>query len=126
MTQFERLLKPGGRVYLDASAYRKKYDHPAFLARYIFPGGHSCLCLHDFLREVSRSGMDLVAAYNDRHNYYLTSKQWAEKLDAGKDEIIGRWGESLYRRFRLYLWGVTFAFLNKSIDAYRVVLERLE
>lgn len=126
MKQFERLLKPGGRAYLDASAYRKKYDHPSFVARYIFPGGHSCLCLHDFLREVSKSKMDLLKVYNDRHNYFLTSKKWAEKLEANKDEIIGRWGEMLYRRFRLYLWGVTYAFQNKSIDAYRVVLERGE
>ena len=123
LKQFKRLLKPGGRVYLDASAYRKKYDHPNFVAKYIFPGGHSSLCLHDFLRETARSEMDLIAVYNDRHSYYLTGKAWAEKLEANKDEIIRRWGEMLYRRFRLYLWGVTYSFMNKGIDAYRVVLE---
>jgi len=126
LKQFSRLLKPGGRVYLDGSAYREKYDHPSFVAKYIFPGGHSCLCLHDFLKEVSRSEMDLIAVYNDRHSYYLTSKKWAENLEARKNEIVSRWGAKLYRRFRLYLWGVTYAFQNKAIDAYRVILERPE
>jgi len=126
MNQFHHLLKPGGRVYLDASAYRKKYDHPSFVAKYIFPGGHSSLCLHDFLREVAHSEMDLIAVYNDRHSYYLTSKIWAETLEANRDEIIKKWGDMLYRRFRLYLWGVAYSFQKKDIDAYRVVLERPE
>jgi cyclopropane-fatty-acyl-phospholipid synthase len=61
---------------------------------------------------------------NDRHNYYLTCKARAEKLEAAKDEIVRRWGEGLYRRFRLYLWGSAYAFLNRGMEAYRVVLER--
>jgi cyclopropane-fatty-acyl-phospholipid synthase len=123
LKQFQRLLKPGGRVYLDASAYRKKHDHPSFVARYIFPGDHSSLCLHDFLREVAKSRMDVVEVYNDRRSYYLTSKKWVENLEANRDEIVKRWGEMLYRRFRLYLWGVVNGFHNMTLDAYRVVLE---
>ena len=48
----------------------------------------------------------------------------AENLEAARDEIVRRWGEALYRRFRLYLWGSAFAFLNRGMEAYRVVLER--
>jgi cyclopropane-fatty-acyl-phospholipid synthase len=119
-----RLLKPGGRVYLDASAFRQKYDKPTFVSRYIFPGDHSFFCLHEFLNAVSNTPLEVLAVYNDRHNYYLTCKAWAERLDAARDEIIQRWGEQLYRRFRLYLWGSTFAFLNRDMEAYRVILER--
>ena len=43
-------------------------------------------------------------------------------LEAARDEIAGRWGEMLYRR-RLNLWGSAQAFLSRSMDAYRVVLE---
>jgi cyclopropane-fatty-acyl-phospholipid synthase len=124
LKQFHRLLKPGGRVYLDASAFREKYVKPTFVSRYVFPGDHSYFCLHDFLTAVAKTQLDVLAVYNDRHNYYLTCKAWAEKLEVARDDIIGRWGEALYRRFRLYLWGSAYAFLNRGMEAYRVVLER--
>ena len=56
----------------------------------------------------------------------LTCKAWAENLEAARDEIINRWGDMLYRRFRLYLWGSAEAFLSRGMDAYRVVLEYTE
>jgi cyclopropane-fatty-acyl-phospholipid synthase len=124
LRQLQRLLKAGGRVYLDASAFREKYVKPAFVSRYIFPGDHSYFCLHDFLAAAAKTPLDVLAVYSDRHSYYLTCKAWAENLEAARDEIIRRWGEALYRRFRLYLWGSAFAFLNRGMEAYRVVLER--
>lgn len=123
LRQLQQLLKPGGRVYLDASAFREKYSKPTYVSRYIFPGDHAYFCLHEFLAGVAKSLFDVLAVYNDRHNYYLTCKAWAENLEASREEIISRWGETLYRRFRLYLWGSAQAFLSRSMDAYRVVLE---
>jgi cyclopropane-fatty-acyl-phospholipid synthase len=124
LQQIRHLLKPGGRVYLDASAFRDKYEKPAFVSRHIFPGDHSYFCLHEFLAEVAKTALEVVAVYNDRYSYYLTCKAWAEKLDTAQSEVIDRWGETLYRRFRLYLWGSSYAFLNRGMEAYRVVLER--
>jgi cyclopropane-fatty-acyl-phospholipid synthase len=124
LRQFERLLKPGGRVYLDASAFREKYSKPTFISRYIFPGNHSYFCLHEFLAAVAKTQLEVMSVHNDRHNYMLTCTAWAKKLEAARDEIISRWGETLYRRFRLYLWGSAHAFLTRGMDAYRVVLER--
>jgi cyclopropane-fatty-acyl-phospholipid synthase len=124
LQQFQRLLKPGGRVYLDASAFREKYSKPTFVSHYIFPGDHSYFCLHEFLTAVAKTQLEVLAVYNDRHSYYLTCKAWAENLESARDEIISRWGETLYRRFRLYLWGSAYAFLSRGMDAYRVVLQR--
>ena len=124
LKQFEKLLKPGGRVYLDASAFREKYSKPTFVSRYIFPGDHSYFCLHEFLTAVARTPIDVLAVHNDRHNYMLTCTAWAQQLEAARDEITARWGEALYRRFRLYLWGSAHAFLTRGMDAYRLVLER--
>jgi cyclopropane-fatty-acyl-phospholipid synthase len=101
LRKFQTLLKPGGRVYLDASAFREKYSKPTFVSRYIFPGDHSYFCLHAFLGEVAKSPFEVKAVHNDRHSYYLTCKAWAEKLESAKEEIIERWGEMIYRRFRL-------------------------
>src|SRR5690606_25971254 len=39
--RFERLLKPGGRVYMDFAAARRKFDVSAFTYRYVFPGNHT-------------------------------------------------------------------------------------
>jgi cyclopropane-fatty-acyl-phospholipid synthase len=124
LRQIERLLKPGGRVYLDASAFREKHAKPTFVSRYVFPGDHSYLCLHDFLAATAKTQLELVAVYNDSHNYHLTCKAWAENLEQSRDEIIQRWGEALYRRFQLYLWGSAYAFHHRGMEAYRVVLEK--
>ena len=124
LRQFQQLLKPGGRVYLDASAFREKYSKPTFVSRYIFPGDHSYFCLHEFLSVVAKTPLEVLEVHNDRYSYYLTCKAWAENLEAARNEIIRRWGEKLYRRFRLYLWGSAYAFLSRGMDAYRVVLQR--
>ena len=38
LKHYQRLLKPGRAVYLDASASRKRYDLSTFFIRRIFPG----------------------------------------------------------------------------------------
>jgi cyclopropane-fatty-acyl-phospholipid synthase len=124
LRQLQRLLGQGGRVYLDASAFREKYVKPAFISPYVFPGDHSYFCLHDFPGAVAKTSLDVLAVHNDRHSYYLTCKVWAENLEAARAEISRRWGDELYRRFRLYLWGSAYAFLDRGMEAYRVVLEK--
>lgn len=124
LRRIEDLLKPGGRLYLDASAFREKHVKPTFVSRYVFPGDHSYFCLHDFLAAVAKTRLDVSVVLDDRHNYYLTCKAWAENLEAAREEITRRWGMALYRRFQLYLWGSAYSFLNRGMEAYRVVLER--
>ena len=70
---------------------------------------------------VAKTPMDVLAVHNDRHSYFLTCKAWAENLEAARDEIIRRWGDALYRRFRIYLWGSAYAFLSHNAEAFRVV-----
>ena len=123
LRQFSKLLKPGGRVYLDAGAIGEKFKSTPFITRYIYPGNHSFFCLHDFLKALTSTRFELIEVYNDRHSYYLTCKAWAENFEHVRDEVVMRWGEPLYRRFRLFLWGSAHAFLSRGLNAYRVVLE---
>jgi cyclopropane-fatty-acyl-phospholipid synthase len=123
LKQYMKLVKPGGKIYLDASASRVKNDHSAFLEKYIYPGNGSLLCLHDYLAEVSKTPLRLLGVWDDRHNYELTTRAWAEKLDRNREEIERRWGQPLYRKFQLYLWGCVDAFQRDLIQAYRWVLE---
>jgi len=43
--------------------------------------------------------------------------------DRHRDAIVSRWGERLYRRFRLYLWGCVHSFSIDDVTAYRLLLE---
>jgi cyclopropane-fatty-acyl-phospholipid synthase len=122
LRQYSRLLKPGGNVYLDALAMRAKRNLSTFMKRYVYPGASAPLLLHDYLRHVARSPFELISVTDDRHNYYLTCKQWAQRLDAARDEVVRRWGEPLYRRFRLFLWGSAAGFDTGLVQAYRWVL----
>ena len=119
---YRSLLKPGGKVYLDASAMRRKYDLSSFLRRHIYPGNGSPMCLHDYLGAVARSPFRLEVVYDDRHNYHLTARHWAERFDAARADIERRWGAAQYRKFRLYLWGCVDGFKRDFMQAYRVVL----
>jgi cyclopropane-fatty-acyl-phospholipid synthase len=123
LAQYERLLVPGGRVYLDACASPTKFPFKSFTYRYIFPGNATPMCLHDYLAAVAKTPFEVIAVHNDRHNYELTCRRWAENLERGRDEIIRRWGKPLYRRFQLYLWGCVDVFARGVFGAYRVVLE---
>ena len=122
LRRYAELLKPGGNVYLDALAMRRKQRISTFLKKYIYPGNSAPLLLHSYLREVARSPLELVSVVDDRHNYYLTCREWARRLDAAHEDITRRFGEDLYRRFRLFLWGSAAGFDTGLVQAYRWVL----
>ncbi len=74
---------------------------------------------------VTKSPFELTAVYNDRHNYYLTTRKWVERFEQNRDEIRAKYGERAYRMFRLYLAGATVGLDHPShlATAYRIFLE---
>jgi cyclopropane-fatty-acyl-phospholipid synthase len=122
LRKYAELVKPGGHVYLDALAMRTKHNVSTFMSRYIYPGKSSPLLLHSYLRQVARSPFELISVDDDRHNYFLTCREWASRLDAARDEVVRRWGDPLYRRFRIFLWGSAAGFDTGLVQAYRWVL----
>ena len=122
LKKFFNLLKPGGLLFLDGSASRKKYELSTFMVRHIYPGNHSFLILDDFLNKAAKTPFEILEIHNDRHSYYLTFKQWAENLEQHKDAIISAYGDVEYRKFRLYLWGATYEFQSRNLECYRMVL----
>ncbi|MBW3655009.1 MAG: class I SAM-dependent methyltransferase, partial [Gemmatimonadetes bacterium] len=60
--------------------------------------------------------------HNDRRNYLLTARHWAERLDAAREQIERRWGKAAYRTFQLYLWGCVDGFERDEIQAYHWVM----
>ncbi len=121
----DALLNEGGYAYFDASAMATaRYINSHFIERHIFPGNHTCLDIHRFLNEVKKSPFELISVHNDRHNYYLTLKHWAQNLESNQKAIIEKWGQALYRKFQIYFWGCCYGMLNNEIGAYRVVLRK--
>ena len=124
---FERLwecLRPNGLLYLDASATIEKFDVSSFNRRYIWKGPHTFLCLQDLIRELLYNGLHLLRVVDETRDYELTMAQWARRLEANREKIIARWGEPLYRAFRLYLWGGSHTLRHQVLQAYHVVARR--
>jgi cyclopropane-fatty-acyl-phospholipid synthase len=124
LKKFFQLLKPGGLVFLDGSAARKKYELSTFMVRHIYPGNHSFLVLDDLLNKLGRTELELMEVHNDRWSYFLTFKQWALNLEANKDHVRRAFGDFEFRKFRLYLWGAAYEFLARNLDCYRLVMQK--
>lgn len=121
---FDRLLKPGGFVFLDASAITRKYKLSSFITEHIYPGNHSFFVLHDFLRHLAVMPFDLKGVWDDRDSYHLTFSHWARRFDSNREFIIDKFGAADYRRFRLYLWGAAHCFLRNRLQCYRLVMQK--
>ena len=124
LRKFLTLLKPGGRVFLDGSAARKKYELSTFMVRHIYPGNHSFLVLDDFLNKLNKTEFELQEVHDDRWSYFLTFRQWALNLDANKDYVQRNFSDFEFRKFRLYLWGAAYEFLARNLDCYRLILSK--
>jgi cyclopropane-fatty-acyl-phospholipid synthase len=122
LAKYQKLVKPGGKIYLDACAMRRKHDLSSFFRRRIYPGNFSPMCLPDYLKAVAATPFQVDEVSNDRTHYMLTAKHWAERFDAARAEIERRWGAAQYRKFRLYLWGSYEGFKRDYLQAYRLVL----
>jgi cyclopropane-fatty-acyl-phospholipid synthase len=122
LRKFLTLVKPGGRIFLDGSACTKKYELSSYMVKYIYPGNHSFLVLHDFLDKLAKTPLEVEEIFSDRMSYAYTFIQWAKNFDAHKDAVIKNFGEFNFRRFRLYLWGASYEFLSRSLDCYRMVI----
>jgi cyclopropane-fatty-acyl-phospholipid synthase len=124
---FERAwecLKPGGKIYIDASATKDKYSMSQFTRFYTWHGTHTFMCLQDLIQEALYAGFQFVEAKEESRDYELTMRHWATRLDENREHIIGRWGEPLYRAFRVFLWGGCHAFRTDRLQAYHVVFRR--
>jgi cyclopropane fatty-acyl-phospholipid synthase-like methyltransferase len=117
-------LPPGGRLYMDASASKEKFRMSAFTRHYIWHGTHTFLALQDVVQELLWQGFELLEVQNESRDYELTMRGWAERFDARRAAIVERWGERVYRAFRVYLWGGCHAFRVDRLQAYSLVARR--
>jgi cyclopropane-fatty-acyl-phospholipid synthase len=122
--KFDTLLEPGGRLYMDFAAGRKKFDVSAFTYRYVFPGDHTPVVLPELFAAANQSGLEPVALHNDRHSYFLTLQAWARNLEQARRELVDRYGERVFRLFQVYLWGGAHLHRDGGLEAYRAVFQK--
>ena len=123
--RFERLLRTGGRLYMDFAANRRKFNVSSFTYRYVFPGSHTPVVVPELLAAANATRFEPIAVHNDRHSYFLTLQQWARNLEAAHDELARRYGERAYRLFQLYLWGCAHQFRRDgALESYRIVFQK--
>ncbi len=84
------------------------------------------MCLQNLIQELIFQGMDLLQLENESRDYERTLWHWAKNLDAHRGKEIKRWEETLYRTFRLFLWGGHHAFKNDVLQAYHLLARRGE
>jgi len=123
--RFSRLLKPGGRVYMDFAAGSEKFRVSSFTYKYVFEGNHTPVYLPGLFKAAIANGFEPIAVHNDRHSYYLTLQAWARNLEAAHDSVRKIVSEQVYRLFHLYLWGGAHQLERSgSLESYRVVFQR--
>jgi cyclopropane-fatty-acyl-phospholipid synthase len=125
MRSLSRWLKPGGRVYLDFAAERKRFNTHSFVTQHIWPGTFRMVFMPEFVEAVRESPFELMQIDNDRRNYYLWARGMYERWMHNRKRIIDEHGERLWRTFLLLYVGVaaTMDRRSHSATAYRVLLE---
>ncbi len=123
--RFEHLVRPGGFVYMDFAANRKKYAVRSFTYRYVFPGNHTPVVLPELLAAANQTSFEPVAVHNDRRSYYLTLVAWARNLEANREQLAEKFGERVVRLFLLYLWGCAHQMdRTGTLESFRCVFQR--
>jgi cyclopropane-fatty-acyl-phospholipid synthase len=124
MHRFDELLAPGGYVYMDFVATRKKYSISTFTHQHVFQGDHTPVFMPGLIAASNDLPFEIIAIHNDRHSYFLTAKAWAQRLEAARQPLVQKFGEKPFRSFQLYLWSVANClYRDGDLESYRVVLK---
>ncbi|MGW4365394.1 class I SAM-dependent methyltransferase [Nocardia takedensis] len=118
------MLVPGGKMYMDGSATKEKFAMTAFTRKYIWPGHHTFMSLQDVTRELLMYGFEVVEVERETVDYERTMYHWAQRFDAAKEQVVARWGEDTYRKFRVYLWAGAHCFKTNRLQAYHLVAQK--
>jgi cyclopropane-fatty-acyl-phospholipid synthase len=127
-----RLLRPRGlylhhaitrRARRTMREFRAKRPEAEAIVRYIFPGGeldHIGLSAQN----LEAHGFEVHDVENWRLHYARTTRMWAERLRARRDEAVGIAGEELTRAWELYLAGVSLSFSRGGLTIFQTLASK--
>jgi cyclopropane-fatty-acyl-phospholipid synthase len=125
MRRLSGWVKPGGRIYLDFAAERRRFDTHSFVTKYVWPGTFRMVFMPEFVEAVRESPFELLRVDNDRRNYHLWARGMYERWQKKRTDIEAEHGERLWRIFLVLYAGVAMTMDRRShsATAYRVLLE---
>lgn len=120
-----KLVKPGGRIYLDFASGKVPFATSSFVTKHIWPGTFRMVYMPDLMKALDASALQLVGLYNDRRNYYLWTRNGHQRWMENRQAIVEQADEETWRLFRLLYMGTAGVMSNPShrVTAYRLVLE---
>lgn len=128
--QCSRLLKPGGRMLIQAitiadDQYAYAQKHVDFIQRYIFPGGclPSLAVMKSTIEQVS--DMAITDIEDIGQDYALTLNHWRRNFFDHLDEVIEMgYPEEFVRMWEFYLCYCEGGFIEKAISDVHLVAEK--
>lgn len=116
-----RVLKPVGRLLVQTIGHSKETLPDPFIATRVFPGGY-LPTLSQITIAAEKAGFIVLDVENLRPHYVETLKRWLERFENNREKICARYGESLWRRYHLYLHGSLAGFLSGDLQLYQILL----
>ena len=120
MEKARELLVPGGAGLLHTVGKDRDTAQDAWTMTHIFPGAYIPPLDH-VIRAMGQNGLVPIDVENLRLHYAATLDEWARRLDANADEVIGLAGHTAVRMWRMYLYGSAAAFRWGDIRVYQVL-----
>lgn len=118
------LLKPDGISYqlaITSMPSRGKFKSPAFAEKYFMPD-YEIVPINTYLKHAEEKGFEIYDVENIREHYYLTAKQWLERLEMNHTEALKYVNEFTYRVNRLSLFIMMTAFQRGMMGFYQFTL----
>lgn len=120
-----RLVRPGGRVLVQAMSHPSAPGGGAFIERYVAPDMHM-RPVWDTAEMLSRPGLELRDVESIREHYAWTVRAWARTLEERWDDVVGLVGLAAARIWRLYLAGGELTFAENRMGVDQLLLVRPE
>ena len=94
-----------------------------FIDRYVFPQGE-LPHLSRVLRDMARTGFEVVDAESLRRHYARTCLEWAKRLEQRSGQAIASAGEKRYRIWQVYLAGCSHGFAQEWMNIYQLLARK--
>ncbi len=94
-----------------------------FIARQVFPGSE-LIRLADVIAVAEGVGFEVLDVENLYRHYARTTRIWAERLTANRDECVELVGEKTWRVWQLYLAGCSVNFEQGGMGLHQVLLAK--
>jgi cyclopropane fatty-acyl-phospholipid synthase-like methyltransferase len=114
------LLKDDGVFYFQVAGLRRSWRFEdlvwgLFMGEWVFPGADASCPLGWVSTQLERAGFEIQRVHNFGTHYSRTLAQWLENWRAKKDYIEGKYGETAFRRWEVFLaWSVRVARQGSS------------